>query len=115
MPAKEVYNKTERMYSMEINELILKYNMVIEGYETKYYKGANISVTDISTQKVEECYVAGIKFYPKNSNFVKKHGLMIGCYVVDIANSSEDYCMGNKNERAYMIMEDVVAMVVFKQ
>lgn len=100
---------------MEISELILKYNMVMEGYETKYYKGADISVTDISTQKVEECYVAGIKFYPKDSDFVKALGLMTGCYIVGIADSSEDHCMGNKNERAYMIMEDVVAMVVFKQ
>lgn len=100
---------------MKIDELILKNNMVIKEYQTKYYDGADISVTDVSSQKVEECYVAGIKFYPKNSNFVKKHGLMSGCYVVSIANSSKDYCMGNKNERAYMIMEDVVAMVVFKQ
>ena len=106
---------------MTINEIILKANMVIAGYPAKFYDGLPIPVTDRDKSNTmgnkdvtEEFFVSEIKFCPKNSNFARDRGMMTGCYIISLAKDSEDYCLENNSEERYMIMEDAVAMVLFK-
>lgn len=100
---------------MTIKELILKANMVIPGYPLKFYDGLPIPVTDRTENGdvTKDCFVNGIVFHPKNSNFARNRGMMTGCYVVSMARSSKDYCMGDNSKESYMIMEDAVAVVLF--
>lgn len=109
---------------MIIKEIILKQNMVIPGYPTKFYGGLSIPITNRTKcvtkvdeigdgNVVKECFVSRIKHYPKDSDFVKKHRLSSGCYVISIAEDSKDYCMGDDSEESYMIMEGVVAIILF--
>lgn len=105
---------------MTIKELILKDNIIISGYPLKFYVGLSVPVTNgienpFSSKEpaTKECFVSGIKYYSKDSDFVKERGLSFGCYVISIAESSEDFCLKNNSKESYMIMEDVVAMILF--
>lgn len=100
---------------MIIKEIILKANMVIPGYPIKFFDGYPIPITDRTKDGdvMKGCFVSGIKYYPKNSAFVERHTLPFGCYVVSLAKNNEDYCLGKNSKESYIIMEDVVAMVLF--
>lgn len=92
---------------MIIKEIILKHNMVIPGYPLNFYNGLSISITDRAEDPAKESFVSGIEHFPEDSDFIREREMSSGCYVVSIAE------MGNSKKESCMVMEDVVAMVLF--
>lgn len=109
----------------KIKEIVLKANMVVNGdYKArplsgdkifelvpggpmKYIQGLPILIGE------EECFVHEIRFHRKNSDFVKRSGFSTGCYIIRFAAGSNNYCIGKTIDQVLIIMEDVVATVLF--
>lgn len=109
----------------KIRELVLKANMVVNGeYSSRPLRGeATLELLPGGPMKYvqglpilieeEECFVYDIKFHRKDSDLVKSYGIATGCYIIHFAVGSQNYCTGNKSDRFLMIMEDMVATILF--
>ena len=116
------------MIKSTIKELTLKANTVYDGeyvsnvFNCQSERDIN-KVNGILKYKIglpvedenKENFVTKITYYSKDSNFVKSHKISIGCYVINLAKSSKDYCHNIESSRYLMIMEDVVAIVVHEE
>ena len=63
---------------------------------------------------VRKC-VNKITYRSKDSDFVKSHGLSIGCYVISIDEVGKYNCHNVESDRYIIIMEDVVSIAVHEK
>lgn len=115
------------MVKSTIKELILKANTIHDGRASNVFtrqssKDTNkincilkysigLAVEDNGVNK----FVTKITYRSKDSDFVKGHGLSIGCYVINLAESGSYSFHNVESNRYIIIMEDVITLVVHEK